>query len=769
MGRKRNPRIIDTNFSETCIQSGQATSISGVENESASLEGYEKGQVCCNDGTSDQVVEKVNSELAASTRFSKNAGERDFFSPPPHKRKLNAKQQIKSFRKDLPIYAERERILNEIDVNQSVIVIGETGSGKTTQLVQYIYERYGHSRGDIVITQPRRLATKTTAARVAEEMGVELGSLVGYNVRFENKTTAQTHIRFLTDGMAVRECMINKKFAKYGFVILDEAHERSIYTDILCALVREIQKKNSNLKVIVMSATLEAQLFEKYFEAKVLYVKGRQYPVQVFYLEKPESNWIEALIITVLQIHLEEEAVGDILAFLTGREEIESAARILEQKAKLVPPSAAKLIVRTLYSAQSNEQQKKAFDPAPQNCRKVILATNVAETSLTVPGVKFIVDSGLVKQRQRITRSELEKDSETKLGGSQIDILTVVVESKAQAWQRAGRAGRTQPGKAYRLFTEAFFLEKMRDSQVPEIKRVDLTYLLLQLFTIGISDPLSFPFIEPPSKASLSHALMALIQHGAISRERKITELGKKMSIFPVEPRYSKVLICSQKFECTQQIMNIIAMLNVDNIFLIPSKDTLQPIEDSVSNFELQAQTTDNAKKVFASEIGDHISLLNLYYAYLQEDSSNRKKWSKKYLINWRAMEKSISIKKQLVQYWKDRNWHLGQESATDIQFMHPNKEQENLIERICKCFILGFFENIAIKRENGTYETIKEQKRVLIHPSSTMANTRPECILYNELVYTSNFYVRDVLTIQRNWLEELVPEYVLNKIPQSI
>lgn len=739
-------------------------------------------------------------------------------------------------------YKARDVLLKEIKENNSVIVIGETGSGKTTQLAQYLYEEFGGRGGAIAVTQPRRLAAKTTASRVAEEMGCDIGELVGYNVRFDNKTTDKTKIKFLTDGMLLRECMVDRDLSQYSYILIDEAHERSINTDILCALVRQIQLRRENLKVVVMSATLEADLFASYFKAKVLYVQGRQYPVEVLYTNVAQRQWMDSLVSTVIQINLEEESRrGDILAFLTGKEEIEDVARILEEKARLFPPQCAKLIVCPLYAAQSSEQQESAFDPTPRGCRKVVLATNIAETSITVPNIKFVIDSGLVKQKQRATREQIDqltlpietlkkkeeinnsklvsngiagasssastpKSSKRSGAGGHVDMLALVSVSKAQAWQRAGRAGRTQAGKTYRLYTENYFLHSMPESQVAEIRRVDLTNLILQLMTIGVEDVLEFPWLEAPDKTHLRQALTTLVLHNAINNEKKITPLGRKMSAFPIEPRFSKSLIFSQKYECTHAVLTIVAMLNTENIFFAPSSSSDGPlgtsdaVSGSQSRFSTRSVYDDNggismharsamdaARQTFASAMGDHIFLLNVFNAWALESAAGRKKWCQTHYVNWRSMQQAADIRTQLEGYWRDAKMKLpeaenyaanemAQLQASSAKILAKQKsdgskvqastgptEWQDLCDRIAKSFIMGFFEQIAIKRPNGTYETLKESEPVHIHPASVMFNAKPECVLFNELVYTKNFYVRDVLAIQRIWLDECVPNFSAN------
>lgn len=606
----------------------------------------------------------------------------------------------------------------------------------------------------------------TVASRVAEEMGVELGGLVGYSVRFEEKTSKDTRIKFLTDGMLLRECMVSPELKNYKYIILDEAHERSIQTDVLCSIIKLIQTtKRPDLKIIIMSATIEADLFEKYFNAKTLYVEGRQYPVQIFYTAKPETNYMDATVLTALQIHLGEPYGGDILAFLTGREEIEDVCRILNEKAKYLPQTALKLIVCPLYAAQTASHQKKAFEKTPHGCRKIIVSTNIAETSITVPNIKYVIDCGLVKIKQRtrnITISQksqmvigsdkkLEEETPSMTGGISMDILSIVPISKAQAWQRAGRAGRTQPGKTYRLYTERLFLEKLKESQIPEIKRVDLANLILQLLAIGIENIETFPFIDPPKKKLLMNALESLFTLSAITKKGQLTPLGKQMSLFPLEPMYSKVLLKSKDLNCTQEVLTVVSMLSVDNVFDIQSFSTED--EEKLAT----AAESEAIKKAYSLTMGDHILYLNIYNSFMKESAHTKKQWCKANFINYRTMLKVCDVRSQISRYWTD-SAKYPLEDAIDVAI--TSDEWKEKCEDVCKAFVTGFFQNVAILGHNGSYETLKERKNVFIHPSSSLFQSKARCVLYNELVYTTNFYMRDVLSIDRGWLLELVPDY---------
>ena len=346
-------------------------------------------------------------------------------------------------RASLPIAHYREELLAAIRDHQVVIVVGETGSGKTTQLPQYLHEVGYTALGKIGCTQPRRVAAMSVAARVAEEMGCKLGGEVGYSIRFEDCTGEDTVIKYMTDGMLLREFLAEPDLASYSCMIIDEAHERTLHTDVLLALVKDVARFRSDLKVIISSATMDAQKFKAYFDgtAPIFNVPGRRYDVQTYYTTAQEADYLEAAVVTTLQIHLTQPTDGDILVFLTGQEEIESAREALEERTRALGSACPELIVCPIYASLPSEQQSKIFEAPPPGGRKVVLATNIAETSLTIPNVVYVVDCGWAKQNSYNARSGVES-------------LAVVEISQASAAQRLGRAGRTRPGKCFRLYTE---------------------------------------------------------------------------------------------------------------------------------------------------------------------------------------------------------------------------------------------------------------------------------------------------------------------------
>ncbi|XP_032901810.1 ATP-dependent RNA helicase DHX33 isoform X2 [Amblyraja radiata] len=438
-------------------------------------------------------------------------------------------------RRELPIYRARAKLIGQLRHLDTAIIIGETGSGKTTQIPQYLYEACIGGHGVIAITQPRRVAAISLAARVSEEKKTELGTLIGYTVRFEDLTSHKSKIKFLTDGMLLREAMVDSLLCRYSVVILDEAHERTVQTDVLFGIVKSAQRKRKELnktplKVIIMSATMDVDLFSQYFnQAPVLYLEGRQHSIQIFYTKEPQNDYLHASLVSIFQIHQEAPPSHSVLVFLTGQEEIEAMSRTCKQISKNLPQGSCQMSVLPLYASLPPLQQLRVFQQGPKDRRKVILSTNIAETSVTIPGIKYVVDTGMVKAKRYTPESGLE-------------VLAVQQVSKAQAWQRAGRAGRQNSGICYRLYTEDDF-EKFLNMTVPEIQRCNLASVVLQLLALRIPDILTFDFISKPSPDAVRAAVDQLEQLGAVERKNNqiiLTPLGIKMAAFPLEPRFSK-------------------------------------------------------------------------------------------------------------------------------------------------------------------------------------------------------------------------------------
>ena len=393
-------------------------------------------------------------------------------------------EKLLEVRRKLPVYPYREEFLAAVKDHQILVLVGETGSGKTTQIPQYLHEIGYSALGKIGCTQPRRVAAMSVAARVAQEMDVKLGKEVGYSIRFENCTSEATRIQYMTDGMLLREILTEPDLASYSCMIIDEAHERTLHSDVLFGLVKDIVRFRDDLKLIISSATMDAEKFSRYFDdASVFMIPGRMFPVDIFYTKSPEADYVDAAVVTVLQIHVSQPLNGDVLVFLTGQEEIETAAEILTQRTRNLGSRIPELMICPVYANLPSEQQAKIFEKTPKRARKVVLATNIAETSLTIDGICYVIDTGFNKQKSFNARSGMES-------------LVVVPVSQAASNQRAGRAGRTQPGKCFRLFTAWSFQHELEPNTVPEILRTNLGNVVLMLKSLGINDLIHFDFMD---------------------------------------------------------------------------------------------------------------------------------------------------------------------------------------------------------------------------------------------------------------------------------
>ncbi|KAI4526136.1 P-loop containing nucleoside triphosphate hydrolase protein [Schizophyllum commune Loenen D] len=623
---------------------------------------------------------------------------------------------IQDQRRSLPIYKLRDPLLKAIDEHQVLIVVGDTGSGKTTQMVQYLAEAGYADKGRIGCTQPRRVAAMSVAKRVAEEVGCRLGQEVGYTIRFEDCTSPETRIKYMTDGMLQRECLIDPLCSQYSVIMLDEAHERTIATDVLFGLLKKAVKRRPDLKLIVTSATLDAEKFSKYFfGCPIFTIPGRTYPVEVLYTKEPESDYLDASLITVMQIHLSEPR-GDILLFLTGQEEIDTACEILFERMKALGPKVPELLILPIYSALPSEVQSRVFEPTPEGSRKVVIATNVAETSLTIPGIYYVIDPGFSKQNAYDPR----------LG---MDSLVVMPISQAQARQRAGRAGRTGPGKCYRLYTEAAFRNEMLPNSIPDIQRTNLSTTILQLKAMGINDLLSFDFMDPPPAQTMLTALESLYALSALDDEGLLTRLGRKMADFPMEPPLAKMLIASVELGCSEEILSIVAMLSVQSVFYRPK--------------DKQGQA-DAKKAKFHQAEGDHLTLLTVYNGWKAANFSNP--WCYENFIQARSMRRAQDVRKQLLGIM-DRYKH-------DV--LSAGRDYNRVRRAICS----GYFRNTAKKDPQEGYKTLVEGTPVYIHPSSALFNRAPEWLIYHELVLTTREYCHNVTAIEPKWLVEVAPQF---------
>ena len=650
---------------------------------------------------------------------------------------LLMKKNIQYQRKILPIFEYKEKILELLKTNQIIIIEGETGSGKTTQIPQYLYESgYCNNKKKICITQPRRVAAMSVATRVAFEMNVKCGHEVGYAIRFEENVTLTTKIIYMTDGIFLRYLLSDNQMSDFSVIIIDEAHERSIYTDVIFGIIKQLIQKRKDLRVIISSATLSTTKFQNYFfEAPVIQVPGRRYPVDIYYTKSPEPDYIEAAVITALQIHIsqadelfkEENYGGDILIFLTGQEEIELAKRMINNQLKKLRGQIPNCVVLPIYAALPSEEQAKIFLPVVRGERKIILATNIAETSITINGIAYVIDSGFCKQMCYDPRTGLET-------------LAITPISKANAKQRAGRAGRVRPGKCFRLYTSSSYENELEDDNVPEIQRNNLISMILLMKSLGINNLLDFDFMDPPPHEILIKALEQLYALGALNTEGTLTQSGLKMIQLPIDPSLTKCILSSLKYKCFNQVLTIVSMLSIGASVYYESND-----DKSDSN---------KAHSMFEHREGDHFALLQIYNQWEETDFSNI--WCKENFIHPKAMQKARNIKEQLEHICKT---NLG----IDIEDPALSEENSDINDNIRKCIINGFFFNSACLNKDGIYRTIKNPHVVNIHPTSVLFKENPRYIVYHELVYTTKEYMRYCIEVQVDWLLEIAPFYFNN------
>jgi pre-mRNA-splicing factor ATP-dependent RNA helicase DHX16 len=632
-------------------------------------------------------------------------------------------QSIDDTRKSLPIYTYREQLLEAIKEHQVLIVVAETGSGKTTQLPQYLHEAGYTANGQKVgCTQPRRVAAMSVAARVAEEMGTKVGYEVGYSIRFEDCTSDKTVLKYMTDGMLLREFLTEPDLAGYAALIIDEAHERTLSTDILFALVKDIARFRPELRLLISSATMDAEKFSEYFDnAPVFYVPGRRYPVDIHYTPQPEANYLHAAITTIFQIHTTQPK-GDILVFFTGQDEIEAAQENLQETARALGNKIAELIVCPIYANLPSDMQAKIFEPTPDGARKVVLATNIAETSITIDGVVFVIDPGFVKQNSYNPRTGMSS-------------LIVVPCSRASANQRAGRAGRVGPGKAFRLYTKWAFSNELEENTVPEIQRTNLGMTVLLLKSLGINNFMEFEFMDPPPGETLIRALELLYALGALNDRGELTKLGRRMAEFPVDPMLSKAIISSEKYSCTDEVLTIISMLSESSSLFYRPKD--------------KKMHADQARQNFVRAGGDHFTLLNVWEQWA--DTNYSQQFCYEQFLQFKSLSRARDIRDQLAG--------LCERVEVVIQ-SNPNA---NDISAVQKAITSGYFYNTAQLQKSGdSYRTLKTHHTVYIHPSSSLFQHQPpvKTVLYYELVMTSKSYMRQIMEIKPPWLMEVAPHY---------
>jgi ATP-dependent RNA helicase DDX35 len=527
---------------------------------------------------------------------------------------------------------------------------------------------------------------------------------------------------------------------KYSVIMIDEAHERSISTDILLGLLKKIQRRRPELRLIISSATIEAKTMSNFFnsskkrhapegstpgpklEPAILSVEGRGFSVKIHYVEEPVSDYIRSVVSTILLIN-EREPPGDVLVFLTGQEDIETAIKLLEEEAHSNQKNSSGLLPLPLYSGLSRSEQELIFTPTPRGKRKVILSTNIAETSLTLEGVVYVIDSGFSKQKFYNPISDIES-------------LVVAPISKASARQRSGRAGRVRPGKCYRLYTEDYFLNQMPGEGIPEMQRSNLVSTVIQLKALGIDNILGFDWPAPPSSEAMIRALEVLYSLQILDDDAKLTSpTGFQVAELPLDPMISKMILASSELGCSHEIITIAAVLSVQSVWIIARG---------------VQKEQDEAKLRFAAAEGDHVTFLNVYKGFLE--SKKPTQWCYKNFLNYQSMKKVVEIRDQLKRIARRLGITL--------------KSCDGDMEAVRKAVTAGFFAN-ACRLEphsNGVYKTIRGSEEVYIHPSSVLFRVNPKWVVYQSIVSTERQYMRNVVTINPSWLTEVAPHFYQNR-----
>lgn len=667
------------------------------------------------------------------------------------------------------------------------MVVGETGSGKTTQIPQWClsYCKRTNTRQNVACTQPRKIAAISIAGRVAKEMHVELGRDVGYSVRFDNCSSSKTRLKYITDGMLLREAMLDGLLKNYAIIILDEAHERTLQTEILFGVIkRAMTLRNSKdndlpaLKVIAMSATINVKLFKRYLDSPVLHIEGRQHPVQDMFAEVHQSDLLTSTLITVFQIHRTQDT-GDILVFCSGQDEIQSLITLCKKVLRQAPDELRQLEPLPLYAALPAAHQMRVFEigshnnavgkaytgdhrtssnssPSKSVSRRVIFATNVAETSVTIPNIRYVIDTGKVKCRNYCPKTGLES-------------LKIRSISKAQAAQRSGRAGRVSEGTCYRLYTDEEH-SKMDDHLPAEIKRCNMDGVVLQMISIGIKNVSLFDFLEKPENARLQAAIRSLLSLKAIrastpsktietdrtnhtmkikkpsntngtsnhlsaiqddqilNMDYDLTELGRKLSTFPISPQMSRIILAANELGCLDEALTVISLLSIESLFYFPP------------NRQNQA---DAILEKFHTNEGDAIMLLKVFKAFKRTsviDKPGLKHWCAEHFIHAKNLRLSRLIRKQLSELCRSMGLQpssCGQDTST-----------------LRRALTYGFYNNVATMW-NGKYRN-KSSDEIYIHPSSCLAKVKPENVMYLEIVETNKCYMRICTLVDMSWVREI-------------
>lgn len=655
-------------------------------------------------------------------------------------------KSIKDQRQYLPAFACRSELLQLIRENSVVVVVGETGSGKTTQLAQYLFEDGFARHGIIGCTQPRRVAAMSVAKRVADEIGCDVGDVVGYAIRFEDVTSSRTRIKYMTDGVLLRETLRDGDLDSYSTIIIDEAHERSLQTDVLLGLLRQIVKRRRDLRLIVTSATMNAEKFSEFFGKVPIYtISGRTFPVEVLFSKNPIEDYVEGAVKQALAIHLTRPLPGDMLIFMTGQEDIEATCELLADRLNTLKldrksknensQDIPDLWILPIYSQLPADLQSKIFHPSPRGVRKCIVATNIAETSLTVDGICFVIDSGYSKVKVYNPRIGM-------------DALQIAPVSQAGANQRSGRAGRTGPGTCFRLFTETAFKHELFPSPIPEIQRTNLANVVLLLQSLGVDDISKFDFIDSPPAETTATSLFHLWALGALDSLGKITQLGTRMVEFPLDPPLAKMLISAGELggpSIAIDMAKIVSMLSVPSVFFRPRE---------------RAEESDAMREKFSVPESDHLTLLNVYNQWISHSYSDS--WCTAHFIHSKAMKKAKEVLDQLCQIMREQNMI----NLVDLS----SKRQSTDWDTLRKCIAQAYACSKAARMKSITeFVNLRTGTPCLLHPTSSLLGLgfTPEYVVYHELIMTSKEYMHCVTAVDPTWLASAAPMFYSLRITE--
>ncbi|XP_013134537.1 PREDICTED: pre-mRNA-splicing factor ATP-dependent RNA helicase PRP16 isoform X1 [Papilio polytes] len=636
---------------------------------------------------------------------------------PESKSEFVKKKTLGEQRRYLPVFAVREDLMQVIRENSVIIIVGETGSGKTTQLTQYLHEEGYGARGAVGCTQPRRVAAMAVAKRVADEMGCKLGEEVGYAIRFEDCTSPKTVIKYMTDGILLREGLREPDLDNYCAIIMDEAHERSLSTDMLFGLLREVVARRSDLKLIVTSATMDSTKFSSFFgNVPTFTIPGRTFPVETFFSKNVCEDYVDGAVKQALQIHLQPDD-GDILVFMPGQEDIEVTCEVLTERLGELD-NAPPLTVLPIYSQLPADLQAKIFQRAPPGQRKCIVATNIAETSLTVDGIMYVIDCGYCKLKVYNPRIGM-------------DALQIYPVSQANARQRAGRAGRTGPGKAFCLYTQRQYTHELLPATVPEIQRTNLANTVLLLKSLGVRDLLAFHFMDPPPQDTILNSMYQLWILGALDGTGELTALGRQMAEFPLDPPQCHMLIVSADMGCSAEVLIIVSMLSVPSVFYRPQG---------------REEEADAAREKFQVPESDHLTLLHLYNQWKANNYSSA--WCTQQFVHAKALRKVREVRQQLRDILQ----------AQRLPLLSCGTRWDTVRECICS----AYFQQAARLKGIGEYVNCRTGMPCHLHPTSALfgLGSPPDYVVYHELTMTSREYMHCVTAVDARWLAHLGPMF---------